>query len=61
MKHNKTPGIDGITAEFIKVLDQIVSKTQSGFVPGRNISDCTRLIYDLLYLAQDKDYTGLLI
>ena len=132
MKHNKTPGIDGITAEFLKVfwdklkmfitnainccltngemsitlrqciivclpkgdkdrsliknwrpisllsifyklasgtiaerlktvLDQIISKTQSGFVPGRNISDCTRLIYDLLYLAQDKDYTGLLI
>ena len=132
MKHNKTPGIDGITAEFLKVfwdklkmcitnainccltngemsitlrqciivclpkgdkdrsliknwrpisllsifyklasgtiaerlktvLDQVISKTQSGFVPGRNISDCTRLIYDLLYLAQDKDYTGLLM
>ena len=52
----------GTIAERLKtVLDQVISKTQSGFVPGRNISDCTRLIYDLLYLAQDKDYTGLLM
>ena len=125
MKHNKTPGMDGITAEFLKVfweysktyitnainccfskgemsitlrqsvivclpkgnkdrslikkwrpisllsviyklasgaiaerlktvLDLIISKTQSGFVPGRNISDSTRLIYDIMYTAESK-------
>ena len=119
MKHNKTPGMDGLTSEFLKVfwaklkflvtkainrcfekgklsttlrqgiitgvpkgkkercymknwrpisllcvtyklasgalanrlksvLDKIISKTQRGFIAGRQMSDCTRLIYDIM-------------
>ena len=132
MKHNKTPGIDGITVEFLKVfwgslkyyilnainfcfekgimppslrqciivclpkgnkdrtllknwrpisllsviyklassviadrlkrnLDQIISKSQTGFVPGRHMSDSTRLIYDIMFHAERENKDGLLL
>ena len=132
MKHNKTPGIDGITVEFLKVfwgslknyvlkalnccfmkekmstslrqciivclpkpnkdrsliknwrpisllsviyklasgviakrlkdvLDTIISKCQNGFVPGRHISDSTRLIYDIMYKTEVNKQSALLM
>ena len=132
MKHSKTPGIDGITVEFLKIfrgslkyyilnainfcfekgimppslrqciivclpkgnkdrtllknwrpisllsviyklassviadrlkrnLDQIISKLQTGFVPGRHMSDCTRLIYDIMFHAERENKDGLLL
>ena len=132
MKHNKTPGIDGITSEFLKVfwvklksvitralnscfqkgklsttlrkgiitcipkgqkdrcllknwrplsllcvtyklasgvitkrlktvLEKVISKTQRGFIPGRQISDCTRLIYDIMYSIDHQNSSGLLM
>ena len=132
MKNNKSPGIDGITAEFLKVfwrqlkifickalnscftkgqlstslcqgiiicipkgkkdrslmknwrpitllniiyklasgviaqrlkkpLPMIISKTQTGFISGRMISDNTRLIYDIMHIAESKNLTGLLM
>ena len=132
MKPNKTPGIDGITAEFLKVfwgklkyfiteainfgfmkgqlpislrqsiitclpksnkernfiknwrpisllcvvyklasgaiaerlkpsLDRIISKCQTGFIKGRQISDSTRLVYDILHLSESKNIPGLLM
>ena len=132
MKHNKTPGMDGLTSEFLKVfwvklkflitkainrcfekgklsttlrqgiitcvpkgkqercymknwrpisllcvtyklasgalgnrlksvLDKIISKTQRGFIAGRQMSDCTRLIYDIMQTAENKALPGLLL
>ena len=132
MKSNKTPGIDGITAEFLKVfwgnlkyfianainqsyhkgtlsvslrtciitclpkskkdrtllknwrpisllsvvykiasgtianrlkqtLDGLISHSQCGFLPGRQISDVTRLIYDLMHYTESKQLPGLLM
>ena len=132
MKNNKTPGIDGITSEFLKVfwgrlkyvihnainasydkglmsqsmrtciitclpkgnkdrkllknwrpisllssiyklmsgvianrlrntLDTIISNTQTGFLSGRQISDNTRLIYDLMHIAENKKIAGMLM
>ena len=132
MKNNKTPGIDGITAEFLKVfwgrlkyyiqnaintsykkgnlspsmrqciitclpkgdkdrrnlknwrpisllsniyklmsgvvasrlkntLDTLISKEQSGFIPGRQISDNTRLVYDLMHTTETEKLQGMLM
>ena len=130
MKHNKTPGMDGLTFEFLKVfwvklkflitkainrcfekgklsttlrqgiitcvpkgkqercymknwrpisllcvtyklasgalgnrlksvLDKIISKTQRGFIAGRQMSDCTSLIYDIMQTAENKAFNTL--
>ena len=132
MKPNKSPGIDGITAEFLKVfwgklkyfiansintcfekgtfstsfrkclitclpkgnkdrkllknwrpisllcviyklasgtianrikptLNGLISNSQCGFLPGRQISDVTRLIYDLMVYTEQKNIPGLLM
>ena len=132
MKNNKTPGIDGISADFLKVfwfqlkflitralnccyqkgklshslrqsiiiclpkgekdrqflknwrpisllcvtyklsstvisnrmkpyLDKIISRSQSGFLSGRNIAESTRLIYDIMHYAEVKKVEGLLL
>ena len=132
MKNNKTPGIDGIPADFLKVfwpqlkyfvtrslnacfkkgklshslrqsviicipkgktnrhllrnwrpisllcatyklastviatrmkpfIDQIVSKSQTGFLSGRNIAESTRLVYDLIYLTEERNLDGMLL
>ena len=41
------------------VLDCIISESQSGFIKGRNISDITRLIYDLLNYTEINNIDGL--
>ena len=132
MKNNKTPGIDGIPADFLKVfwpqlkyfvtrslnacykkgklseslrqsviiclpkgktnrhllknwrpisllcatyklastviatrmkpcIDQIVSKSQTGFLSGRNIAESTRLVYDIMHLTEEKNLNGMLL
>ena len=43
------------------VLDKIISKTQRGFITGRQMSDCTRLIYDIMQMAENKALPGLLL
>ena len=43
------------------ILDCIISKTQSGFIRGRNISDVTRLIYDLMNYTENHNIDGLLV
>ena len=42
-------------------LDKIISKNQTGFLKGRLISDCTRLIYDLLFETEKHNIPGLLV
>ena len=132
MKNNKSPGIDGISAEFLKVfwgklkffvtnainccyskgilstsmrqtvitclpkgnkdrklvknwrpislltvvyklvssaiakrlkplLNDIISEPQSGFISGRSIGDCTRLIYNLMSYTKKHNIPGLLM
>ena len=132
MKHNKSPGIDGITAEFLKVfwcklkyfivntanwcfkmqslptslqqciitclpkgnkdrrqiknwrpisllsvvyklisgvianrlknvMDKVISNSQSGFIAGRQLSDNTRFIYDLMHKTEISNIPGLLV
>ena len=49
-------------ATHIKLqLDTIISKNQTGFLKGRSISDCTRLIYDLLFETEKHNILGLLV
>ena len=42
-------------------LDSLISKTQNGFVPGRYIGECTRLIYDTMYFAEKHNLPGMLV
>ena len=42
-------------------LDHIISKTQSGFLSGRNIADSTRFIYDIMQHAEEKKLNGILL
>ena len=52
----------GVHASRLKtVLDKLISKTQRGFVSGRQISDCTRLVYDIMDAAENKNLPGLLL
>ena len=52
----------GAIADRIKPsLDQIISKCQTGFIKGRQISDSTRLVLDLLHVTEIKEIPGLLM
>ena len=42
-------------------LDQIIDKTQCGFVPGRYIGECTRLILDIMKITEDRHIPGMLV
>ena len=44
-----------------KVLNTIISTTQNSFISGRQISNCTRLIYDIMQVAEEKKLPGLLM
>ena len=47
----------GTIANYLKkVLNTIISTTQNGFISGRQISNCTRLIYDM-QVAEEKKIT----
>ena len=43
------------------VLEQIIPNNQTGFLQGRNISDCTRLVYDMLHYTEKENIPGLLL
>ena len=43
------------------MLDKLIDKTQTGFVPGRYISEITLLVYDLLHYTEKCDIPGLLV
>ena len=34
------------------VLDDLIDKTQTGFIPGRYIGHSTRLVYDIMHFAE---------
>ena len=35
-------------------LDNLINKTQNGFVPGRYIGECTRLVFDIMNYTEKK-------
>jgi hypothetical protein len=39
----------------------IISETQKGFLKGRYIGECTRLVYDLIDKLEEDDIPGLLL
>lgn len=43
------------------MLDILVSKEQTGFIPGRFIGENTRLIYDIMQYTEEHDINGLLL
>ena len=42
-------------------LDKIIDNTQNGFVPGRYIGDCTRLVNDIMKITEDRHIPGMLV
>ena len=42
-------------------LNDIIDTSQSGFVPGRYIGECTRLIYDIMKFTEDSNVPGMLV
>ena len=42
-------------------LNDIIDTSQSGFVPGRYIGECTRLIYDIMKFTEDSNVPGMLL
>ena len=50
-----------ISEQLKPVLDNLISPCQSDFVKGRNIGECTRLIYDLIYYTEKNQIPGLLM
>ena len=41
------------------LLDKLIDKTKTGFVPGGYIGESTHLVYDLLYYTEKDDIPGL--
>ena len=35
-------------------LDNLINKTQNGFVPGRYIGECTRLVFDIMNYTEKQ-------
>ena len=44
-----------------KTLNYVLSDCQTGFIKGRYVSESTRLIYDLLHAAENKNMPGMLM
>ena len=47
--------------ELIKVLNEIISETQTGFMKGRCIGECKRLICDQIDKCDENEIPYLLI
>ena len=51
-----------VIAERLKpILKNVISTHQSGFISGRSISDCSRLIYDLMFYTRKNKIPELLM
>ena len=50
-----------IAARIKPFLNEIISKSQTGFLSGRNISESTRLVYDIMHFTETKKINGLLM
>ena len=43
------------------LLTNIIREEQKGFLTGRSIADCTRLMYDIIYECEQKKQDGLIL
>ena len=50
-----------ITNRLRKVLNRIISPEQKGFLEGRTISDCTRVMFDIIHACQTNNIDGLIL
>ena len=50
-----------LTTRLRKVLNRIISREQKGFLEGRSISDCTRIMYDLIFGCEQFNIDGLIL
>ena len=50
-----------IAARLKPLLEHIISSSQSGFLKGRHMGECTRLIYDIMYHTEKKNIPGVLM
>ena len=50
-----------ITNRMRKVLSRVISTEQKGFLEGRSIADCTRLMFDLINSCQVNNIDGLIL
>ena len=41
-------------------LDNLINKTRNGFVPGRYIAECTRLVFDIMNYTEKLNLPGML-
>ena len=54
--------ISGVIANRMKkYLDKLISNSQKGFVSGRYIGECTRLVSDLIAKMKKKNLSGILL
>ena len=54
--------LSSVIANRLKtVLDHLISRSQSGFIQGRQISEVTRLIYDIMNYTEKNKIDGLLM
>lgn len=50
-----------LTMKLCKVAPSIIHPDQAGFVPGRNITDQTRLAHDMLAYAECEELNGMIV
>ena len=50
-----------ITNRLRPILDRIISHNQKGFLQGRTISDCTRVMYDIIWDCEHNLVDGLIL
>ena len=50
-----------ITNRLRPVLNRIISQVQKGFLKGRSIADCTRVMYDIIWNCEHKLTDGLIL
>ena len=50
-----------ITSRLKPILQNIISQTQKGFLRGRYIGECVRIISDLMDKLEEDDIPGLLM
>ena len=50
-----------VTNRLRPILNRIISQEQKGFLKGRTISDCTRIMYDVIWECEHKNMDGLIL
>ncbi|XP_074377107.1 uncharacterized protein LOC141718627 [Apium graveolens] len=56
MHPDKAPGPDGFSKSYEKLLDVVVSDTQSAFIPGSLISDNIMISYEVMHYLKRKKF-----